>query len=161
MLRPKWKVIISSCHQKIDVKQWALACGHQPWGLTDFWTCFKKGVNTYGFWHWQSLNHLSSITLLNRMWPVVLKVWPPTNCISTPGIGQKCSCLNPTWNLNQKLWGGTQQSVLTHSPCSSLRTAVLCFVEMSTVKLQIYLFQKKSVKTDAVNILKHFEISYL
>lgn len=123
MMRPKWKVTLLPAtkrwHKTMDTCRGTLSLGQM-----DFWTCFKKLGNTSVFWHnWQSLNHLWFITLLNVMWPVVLKVWPPTNCISTPGNLSGMQMFES--HLKQKLWGGTQQSVLTHSPHESLRTAVL------------------------------------
>lgn len=158
MLRPKWKATLLPAtkrwHKTMDTCMGTLSLGQM-----DFWNWFKKIVNTYVFWHnWQSLNHLWFITLLNLMWPVVLKVWPPTNCISTSGNLSEMQMFES--HLKQKFWGGTQQCFNALSTLKFENSCSLCFVEVPTVKLQIYLLQKKSVKTDVVNILKYFEISY-
>lgn len=43
--------------------------------------------------------------LLFLISPMVLKAWPPTSRISNTWKFVRNIHLNPTWNLNQKLWG--------------------------------------------------------
>lgn len=65
--------------------------------------------------------------------------------------------LNPTSDLNQNHWGWDQQSVFNKLP-TKFENYSIKSGEDSTVKLQIHLFQKKSVNIDKVNILKYSEI---
>lgn len=157
MLRPKQNVMISSCHQRrcetghlhVDTRLGTDGLLKQFWAEESQSMCLLTQLTVSESPLFDPLLLISRYQWLSKRAPNQ----PHQQHLETY---QKYTFLNATWNLNQKLWGW--DPAICFNKFSTLlkfeKSCSICFGEVSTLKLHIYLFQKKSVKTDEV--IQHY-----